>query len=353
MNEQVYRREGKEVRPFSLAARVKCRGYSRRLQRVMTDFGADESFGEAVKKIKEHYGIEVPTSATRNVTQGHGEAMLQGEPESELGKQGARLVIAGMDGSMIPIVRIETDEKGREIKGDKRKHRRLGWEEARLCVARDPRSVSGHYRATMGDVKQAGLQLVGCVADAGGGRSTKVHCVADGAPWIVAQVQERFQGQANFLVDFYHVSEYLAAASELLGERKKAFWFKQQQRRLRANQISEVIKELTKLEAIQKPMLENGTKGSSVTKEQQPASACKRYLENRIAYLDYKTTLKAGLPISSGETESAHRWVIQARLKIAGAWWKPDSAERMLKLRTIRASGDWATYWRSVGQAVA
>lgn len=66
----------------------------------MTDFGADESFGKAAKKIKEHYGIEVPTSAARTVTQAHGEAMLQQEPESELGKQGARLVIVGMDGSI-------------------------------------------------------------------------------------------------------------------------------------------------------------------------------------------------------------------------------------------------------------
>jgi hypothetical protein len=319
----------------------------------MTDFGADASFGKAAEKIKEHYGIEVPISATRKVTQAHGEAMLQEEPEGELGKQGARLVIAGMDGSMVPIVSIETDEKGQEIKGDKRKHRQLGWKEARLCVARDPRSVSGHYRATMGDVEQAGRQLVRCVADAGGGRSTKVHCVADGATWIVAQVEERFGNQANFLVDFYHVSEYLAAASELLGEGKKAFWFKQQQRRLKANQTSDVIKELTKLEAIEKAKLENATKRSSATKEEQPASACRRYLENRLAYLDYKTTLKAGLPISSGETESGHRWVIQVRLKIAGAWWKTDNAERMLKLRTMRASGDWATYWRSVSQAAA
>jgi hypothetical protein len=319
----------------------------------MTDFGADESFGEAAKKIKEHYGIEVPISATRTVTQAHGEAMLREEPESELGKQGARLVIGGMDGSMVPIVSIKTDEKGREIKGDKRKHRELSWKEARLCVARDPRSVSGHYRATMGDVDQAGLQLVGCVAEAGGGKPTKLHCVADGAPWIVAQVEERFAGQANFLVDFYHVSEYLAAASELLGEGKKAFWFKQQQRRLKANQTSEVIKELTKLEAIEKAKLANAAKRSSATKEEQPASTCRRYLENRLAYLDYRTALKAGLPISSGETESGHRWVIQVRLKIAGAWWKTDNAERMLKLRTMRASGEWASYWSRVRQAAA
>ncbi|HSO73676.1 MAG TPA: hypothetical protein VLU47_02470 [Blastocatellia bacterium] len=205
----------------------------------------------------------------------------------------------------------------------------------------------------MGDVDQAGRQLVGCVAQAGGGKSTKLHCVADGAPWIVMQVEERFEKQATFLVDFYHVSEYLAAASELLGENKKSTWLKQQQRRLKANKASEVIKEITKLEGIEKRKLAGVAERTSATKEEQPASSCKRYLENRLQYLDYRTALKAGLPISSGETESGHRWVIQARLKIAGAWWKTDNAERMLKLRTMRASDEWDSYWLRVRQAAA
>jgi len=278
--------------------------------------------------------------------------MLQEEPKSDLGKQGARLVIAGMDGSMIPMVSTKTDKKGREIKGDKRKHRKLSWQEARLCFARDPRSVTGHYRATMGDVKQAGWQLVGCVAEAGGGSSTKLHCVVDGAPWIVMQVKERFGTQAKCLMDFYHVSEYLAGASELLGDSKKRGWLKEQQRRLKANRTIEVIKELTKLEAFEKAIPTQVEERSSV-KEEQPAAACKRYLENRLEYLDYKTALKAELPIGSGETESGHRWVLQARLKISGAWWKEDNAERMLKLRTMRASQEWEPYWHRVSQAAA
>lgn len=350
--EQAYRRAGKQVRPFSLAARVKCRGYSRRLQRAMTDFGADDSFNKAAKKMKEHYGIEVPASATRKTSLEHGEAMGGEEPVKELPKQGAAVVIAEMDGSMIPIVTIETDEKGRKIKGDKRKHRKLGWEEARLSVARDPRSVSGHYRATMGDVEQAGWQLVDCVAEAGGGSSTRVHGVGDGAPWIVSQIEERFGSKATYLIDFYHVSEYLAAASELLGEEKKHFWLKQQQRRLLANRTSEVINEVRKLEAIEKTKL--GSAGERAkTKEEQPAAACKRYLENRLEYLDYKRALKARLPISSGEVESGHRWVIQDRLKIAGGWWRRDNAERMLQLRTVRASDQWESYWQGLRQAAA
>jgi Uncharacterised protein family (UPF0236) len=318
----------------------------------MTDFGADESFAKASEKMKEHYGIEVPISAVRNVSQEHGGQMLANEEESELGKQGARLVIAGMDGSMIPIVSIKDKEKGRKIR-DKRKCRELGWREARLCVARDPRSVSGHYRATLGDVQEAGKQLVGCVAEAGGGKTTKLHIVADGAPWIASQVDEQFGEQANFLIDFYHVSEYLAAASELLGENNKQGWFAKQQRRLKVNNTNDVLQDLVALEALEKANLTRAGKTTSATKEEQPASTCRRYIENRLQYLDYKRALNAGLPISSGETESGHRWIIQARLKISGAWWTIANAQRMLKLRTMRASREWESYWRSVSQAAA
>jgi hypothetical protein len=99
------------------------------------------------------------------------------------------------------------------------------------------------------------------------------------------QVEKRFGNQANFLVDFYHVSEYLAAASELLGESKKRAWLKQQQRRLKANKTSEVIKEITKLEGIEKLKLASVAERTLATKEEQPASTCNRYLENRLEYL--------------------------------------------------------------------
>ena len=274
------------------------------------------------------------------------------EPVRELSTGGARVMIAEMDGSMIPTVEIETDEKGRKIKGDKRKHRQLEWREARLSVARDPRSVTAHYRATMGDAEQAGWELVECVVEAGGGSSTRLHAVGDGAPWIVNQIQKRFGHKASYLIDFYHVSEYLASASELVGEKKKIGWLRKQQQRLKANRINEVMRELTKLAAREKAGV-TAVVGKPGANREEPASACKRYLENRLEYLDYKTTLKAGLPISSGEVESGHRWVIQARLKVAGAWWKIDNAEKMLKLRTVRANDQWEPYWRRLRQAAS
>ncbi|MCI5197194.1 MAG: hypothetical protein D3919_13405, partial [Candidatus Electrothrix sp. AW5] len=71
MIEQEYRQPGKRFRPFSESAGITCRGCSLPLQRVVTDFGADHSFGRVPGKLKEHYGITLSASTVRAVTQTH------------------------------------------------------------------------------------------------------------------------------------------------------------------------------------------------------------------------------------------------------------------------------------------
>jgi len=342
VNEQVYRRGGKEWRPFSLAAGVECREYSMGLQRVMVDFGADASYAGGAAKVKEHYGIEVPASAVRRLTQQHAARMRQEQElklESQWPEQGVEQVIAETDGCLVPIVVIPETEKT----SDKRRCRKVDWQEARLSLARKAGAVSKQYQATMNSVDEAGAQLLDCVIAVGGGVNTKIHCVGDGAPWIVNQVQEKLGESATYLIDFYHVSEYLsAAADKIAGPEEKTAWLHQQQERLKQNRVSEV---LIHLRAHQEP------EDSADT--QAPVRACERYLSHRLPYLDYQNALAADLPIGSGEIESGHRSVIQARLKLSGAWWKPDNAHAMLALRTLRANGQWNAYWDDCRQAAA
>ena len=85
----------------------------------------------------------------------------------------------------------------------------------------------------------------------------------------------------------------------------------------------------------------------SVPDKDAPVRKCYRYIKNRPGQFDYKSALEADLPIGSGEIESAHRYVTQQRLKIAGAWWKEDNAQNMLSLRTLRANNNWDQYWES------
>lgn len=63
IDEPQYRDGSKRVRPFAQSANVSNHGYSLPLQRVVTDFGADQSFGQAVDKLAEHYGVVLNESA--------------------------------------------------------------------------------------------------------------------------------------------------------------------------------------------------------------------------------------------------------------------------------------------------
>ena len=73
---------------------------------------------------------------------------------------------------------------------------------------------------------------------------------------------------------------------------------------------------------------------------------CLRYMKNRIDKLDYKTAIENGLPIGSGEIESANRSIVQKRLKIPGAWWKKETVEYMLALICLRENEDWEEFWK-------
>ena len=64
-----------------------------------------------------------------------------------------------------------------------------------------------------------------------------------------------------------------------------------------------------------------------------PVRAGHRSIAHRSDGLDYKGVLAKDLPLGSGEIESAHRYVFQKRLKIAGAWWKAEKLAKMVALR--------------------
>lgn len=100
-----------------------------------------------------------------------------------------------------------------------------------------------------------------------------------------------------------------------------------QKDRLKANQAAAVLETLA-------PFV-------SAENDDDPVTACDRCLRNRLDQLDYQGALQRGLPIGSGEIESAHRYIIQERIKLPGAWWSPNPIETMLALRLNRANREW------------
>ncbi len=325
------------MRPFVLGAKVNPRGCSRPLQRAIVDFAADDPFAQVPLKLREHYGFEIGESTIQRVTLGHAQAIFESEhPSAEFPKTPGKhkQIVAQTDGGMIPIMEPDADQN------DKRKGKKLSWREAKISLAHAKGSRTPVYGGGIeGGVETAGQRLLECAVRAGFGTDSRVHAVGDGAPWIVGQVEQQFGAQGSYLIDFYHVCEYLSSAAKAIapGATTEKAWMEAQKNALKTGQVDEVLRALA-------PHCE----APQASDDQAPVSVCHRYLSARKDQLKYLEALTEGLPIGSGEIESAHRYVAQKRLKLPGAWWRVENAEYMLALRINRLNGDWEAYWAAL-----
>lgn len=239
-------------------------------------------------------------------------------------------LIAEVDGSMIPVVATgNPDNPG----ADKRKHRAVQWKEARLSLVRRPDEVEPVFAVTLGDTAAAGTAMKHLAQAAGLTRHTRVHAIGDGAPWIAEQVEVQFGARGSYLIDLYHLCEYLACAAPSC-DADPAAWVARQKEQLKAGALPQVMSELKR-----------HIEPDHVPNEDAPVRRCFRYMANRPGQFDYPSAIAANLPIGSGEVESAHRYIIQNRLKLPGAWWLPANAQAMLNLRVLRANHRWDDYW--------
>jgi hypothetical protein len=325
------------VRPFVLGAKVSPLGCSRPLQRAIVDFAADQPFAQARAKLEEHYGFAIGESTIQRITFAHAEAMHESSRQDLEFPEAPGLrkpIIVETDGGMVPIVEPSSEGK------DKRKGKTLSWREAKLSLAHALGSCTPVYAGSIeGGVEEAGRQLLSCAVRAGFGANSRVHAVGDGAPWIVGQIEEQFGDQGCYLIDFYHVCEYLGAASAAIAPDPGArdAWMETQKEALKDGRLDAVLRALA-----------GHCEPAEADDEHAPVRTCHRYLGARASQLNYRRALAEGLPIGSGEIESAHRYVAQQRLKRPGAWWRVKHAEHMLALRINRINGDWDAYWKAL-----
>jgi hypothetical protein len=310
---------------------------SLRLQRVLTDFGADESFEKGARKVKEHYGLEIGASAVRQTTLHHAQRIAQNlevmwsEPFRALPAKGAEQLICEADGCFLRIVGSNLPRKGK---------RPRDWTEVRVVAAQKKGDARAVFSATFGPLEQVG-RCWGMVARlAGWALDTQVHGLGDGAEWICRQLREIFGKDARYLIDFYHLMDYLAAAASSISRGKEKRWLHTQKRRLKKGQWKKVCAELRKhLEPEHRP------------EEEAPVRQAWRYMSNRPTSFDYHLALADGLPIGSGMIESSHGHLLQQRLKKNGMTWTIENAEVMTQLRVDRANERWENYWQSARAA--
>src|SRR3989442_4207189 len=164
----------------------------------------------AAAKLREHYGIEIPVSTVRTVTEQHGAAMLVRHQQCREwpNEAGVATLITEMDGSMLPVVET-VNPVAAATPSDRRKTRQLSWKEVRLCLAHEPgRETPVYFGATTGSVTEAGEQWRECTIVAGGGKKKKVHRLGGWGRRVPAQNEFEVLGRGHSFFCFFHFCDY-------------------------------------------------------------------------------------------------------------------------------------------------
>ena len=128
---------------------------------------------------------------------------------------------------------------------------------------------------------------------------------------------------------------------------KAAFALHGQSSPLNQRWVSERLLEILRgnASAVAAGMRRSATLRGMKTKKRLPIDDCADYLLNYRDHVGYDRYLAGGLPIATGVIEGACRHLVKDRMDITGACWGLEGAEAILKLRSLRASGDLESYW--------
>lgn len=333
-------RKGEGRRPVKERLQVEHATRTPAVERALSDFGAEESFAQAAARFEEHYGYCVGASNLMRVVEAiasEAESYLQeklSEAEREYAdplcvRRGVSELLVELDGCEIRTVRCQTvkDEQTKKIT---KRVRELEWREVRVGLAGRLQSATRTFVARLGSYSEIGKELFRAAIIEGLSPVTKVIGVADGGQGLREELEVQFPNM-QFILDKAHLVGHLYETAEALQYegRKREQWVTRKLKQISAGGVQQAMRELRRKE-------------ESCARAGRLRGYLNRF-QDAVWYDHYKA---AGYPIGSGEVESAHRYIPQKRLKIAGASWKPETVNKMLALRVIRANGWWKEFWQ-------
>jgi Uncharacterised protein family (UPF0236) len=150
--------------------------------------------------------------------------------------------------------------------------------------------------------------------------------IADGAPWIWDFFDTTYPDAIQIL-DFFHAMERLSqlAVVQFKDKDTRSAWIEEQRKQLLDDKVEVVIQTIKELVC----------KGQNQDIQQKTIT----YLNNNKRRMLYKTYTDKGYLIGSGAIESAHRHVIQQRMKLAGQRWTIQGVQQIANLRVTYKNG--------------
>lgn len=302
------------------------------MQEKMVFAGQYDNYGSCNQLISGLMGQEISSAQVFRVTNAYGaELGIDEQAERSLAPlQQEEVVYAEMDGSMILS--------------------REGWKEVKLgrvfkssdCAITGEENrgmiVESQYMAYLGD-KNPFCRGMDELLDAYGGTKLKDRLVLinDGAVWIHHWCTDRYPDAVHVL-DYYHACEHLHEFAGLAFKDAEAGknWAQEQKTNLLESKAAEVIQAIAAIQCPTKQAKDNQVNLIN-------------YYQSNLLRMDYARYRKIGYGIiGSGAIESAHRTIIQKRLKQSGQRWGFKGAQNVLNLRVMKGSGQWNKVIRNI-----
>jgi len=156
---------------------------------------------------------------------------------------------------------------------------------------------------------------------------------------LVVGLIRRYRSDASLILDFIHVLEYLWKAAygfHTVGSVEAENWVAERALCLLQGNTAGVVHGLR----------QSATLHQLSSDKRKAVDKCADYLEKYAPMLEYNEYLSAGLPIATGVIEGACRHLIKDRMDRTGARWRLKGAEAVLRIRSLRSSGDFDAYWK-------
>jgi hypothetical protein len=331
---------GHGVRPVNEVLGVRSSGRTSRLERAMCDFGVDESFEGAARKLCEHYGLEINRTTFRRTVEKHG-AHVRGQASMastqalfERPVEGPGLPhLVEMDGSCVRTGSLAPKNDGgltpkRRLPA---RARETEWRDLRLAFVRRLDQDDAVFVGAIDDFEDVIDDLLAEASAIGWTPATFTLRVTDGGRGLREALDARFPCGQHVLDKphlLHHLHEVAAGmhAEDATAKATVEAWA----RRISAGEVAAVVKEL------------RSYRGPAT----ELAATLAGYLTRFSDAVNYDELERLGYPIGSGEIESAHKGEVQQRLKLPGTWWTVQGANSVLALRLLRTNRRWDDYWR-------
>ena len=290
------------------------------LEKRVVDFGINDAYGEAEARWPLHCAVPISRNTFRRVVERFGRLCEKShnaaldhctQPTDHVPKQ----LVVSVDGAHLPIRGSEAWRESKLAVLVRAEHYLRSELGQRGCISR------ARYAGVLGR-QQEFRERLDTALRMERAATADVVWLADGAKsnWRLA---DDLAPEATQVLDWYHAVEHAAECGRaVFGEQSPwvAVWIDAVCRYLRAGRIDAVIAELEEC--------------TFLTRRGRKALLdLRRYYHNNQKRMRYDAYLQAGFPIGSGIVESAHRHVIQRRMKNAGQRWSLPSARRMVRLR--------------------